>query len=130
MVLPALIIEWMLTVFIVLIVLTVFWNIIRGKINLATVLNETTGPNEPKKVSLSRLQMLIFTLLISGLYLTLSLSSGQLIDIPMNVVALLGVSGGSYVLSKGIQVYKNINSNNDNDNNNNNNNSANNNIGH
>lgn len=128
MVLPALIIEWMLTVFIVLIVLTVFWNIIRGKINLATVLNETTGPNEPKKVSLSRLQMLIFTLLISGLYLTLSLSSGQLIDIPMNVVALLGVSGGSYVLSKGIQAYKNINSNNDNDNNNNN--SANNNIGH
>jgi hypothetical protein len=38
------------------------------------------------------------------LYLTLCLEAGALIDIPNQVLGLLGISGGSYVISKGIQL--------------------------
>jgi hypothetical protein len=57
----------------------------------------------PGKASMSRLQLLLFTFVIAGLYLTLSLEAGYLIEIPNQVLGLLGISGASYVVSKGIQ---------------------------
>ena len=55
---------------------------------------------------MSRLQLLLFTFVIAGLYLTLSLEAGYLIEIPNQVLGLLGISAASYVVSKGIQVNK------------------------
>jgi hypothetical protein len=55
------------------------------------------------KASVARFQLLLFTFVIAGLYLTLSLEAGYLIEIPNQVLGLLGISGASYVVSKGIQ---------------------------
>ncbi|MEA1647824.1 hypothetical protein UAJ10_02165 [Nitrospirillum sp. BR 11164] len=63
----------------------------------------TPPPSTPGKASLSRLQFLLFTFVIAGLYLTLSLEADKFVDIPPQVLGLLGISGGSYVLAKGIQ---------------------------
>jgi hypothetical protein len=55
---------------------------------------------------MSRLQLLLFTFIIAGLYLTLSFGAGYMIEIPNQVLGLLGISGASYVVSKGIQANK------------------------
>lgn len=60
-------------------------------------------PPETPKASMSRLQLLIFTFVIAGVYLVLCLESGTLVQIPENVILLLGVSGGTYAASKGIK---------------------------
>jgi len=70
---------------------------------LKGLLSEPPGPNDPpgdSKASLSRFQFLIFTFVIAGLYLLLCIEAGTLIDIPGNVLALLGISGGTYVVAK------------------------------
>jgi hypothetical protein len=54
------------------------------------------------KASLSRFQFLIFTFVIAGLYLLLSIEAGTFVDIPNNVLGLLGISGGSFLVSKGM----------------------------
>lgn len=64
---------------------------------------QTTTTIVQGKASLSRFQMLIFTFVIAGLYLTLCLEAGSLIDIPNQVLGLIGISGGTLVISKGIQ---------------------------
>jgi hypothetical protein len=60
-------------------------------------------PPEIPKASLSRFQFLIFTFVIAGVYLVLCLETGTFVEIPSNVVLLLGVSGGTYAASKGIK---------------------------
>jgi hypothetical protein len=59
-------------------------------------------PPEVPKASLARFQFLIFTFVIAGVYLVLCLESGRFVEIPQNVILLLGVSGTSYAASKGI----------------------------
>jgi hypothetical protein len=61
------------------------------------------APPEVPKASLSRFQFLVFTFVIAGTYLVLCLESGRFVEIPQNVVLLLGVSGTSYAASKGIK---------------------------
>ena len=58
------------------------------------------GGAEAGKASLSRFQFLLFTFVVAGIYLTLCLESGTFVDIPNGTLALIGISGGSYVLSK------------------------------
>jgi hypothetical protein len=60
-------------------------------------------PPETPKASLGRFQLLIFTFVIAGVYLILCLESGTFVEMPQNVVLLLGVSGGTYAASKGIK---------------------------
>ncbi len=82
----------------------VLYLILCGKIDLTGILSEPRVPgdkNDPK-ASLSRFQFLIFTFVIAGLYLILSLESGNFVDIPDSVLVLLGISGGSYLISKGV----------------------------
>jgi len=108
----ALAMEWVVIVFIAALGVVILYKIFVGQIDLSTVLDEMTdkpngaGPAPKPKASLSRLQMLLFTFVIAGLYLTLCLEAGQLLDIPNQVLGLLGISGGSYVVSKGIQANK------------------------
>lgn len=73
--------------------------ILRNKIDLSNVLSEG-GANT--KASLSRLQMLIFTFAVAGVWLATSFESVALVEIPNSVLGALGISGGSYLLSKGI----------------------------
>lgn len=71
--------------------------------NAAAPARPVRQPPEVPKASASRFQLVIFTFVIGGVYLVLCLESGTLIDIPQNVLWLLGVSGGTYTISKGIK---------------------------
>lgn len=99
-------IGWVVVVFIAAMALLILYKVFTNKIDLTGLLTESTESGGPGKASLSRLQFLIFTFVIAGLYLTLCLEAGELIDIPNQVLGLLGISGGSYVMSKGIQANK------------------------
>jgi hypothetical protein len=102
-----------LALVIVIFALVVAWKILMGKIDLTYLLAEPAGPALPgtdpnappaePKASISRFQFLIFTFVIAGVYLILCLESGRFVDIPENVILLLGVSGTSYAASKGIK---------------------------
>ena len=93
--------------------LVIIWKLITDKIDLRWLLAEPAGPiqagahpDEPgtqPKASISRFQFLIFTFVIAGVYLVLCLESGRFVEIPENVILLLGVSGTSYAASKGIK---------------------------
>ncbi len=101
------------------IAVAIIWALINGTINLKYLIAEPAdpaaqiraqtmvaagaqAPPEVPKASLSRLQFLIFTFVIAGVYLVLSLEAGRFVDIPQNVLLLLGISGTSYVVAKGI----------------------------
>jgi hypothetical protein len=102
-----------LAIVIVVFALIVAWKLIKGDIDLTYLLAEPAGPIQPgadrdepgtqPKASISRFQFLIFTFVIAGVYLILCLESGKFVDIPENVILLLGVSGTSYAASKGIK---------------------------
>ena len=57
---------------------------------------------------MSRFQFLVFTFVVAISFILITVSNNQLKfpDIPPTVLALLGISAGSYIVSKGIQ--KNI----------------------
>lgn len=95
---PVLIFTYITAAAFLAVVVVIILKMISGTIDLSTLLSES-GNN---KASLSRLQFLLFTFVIAGLYLILSLEAGQLIDIPSSALGLLGISGGSYIVSKGI----------------------------
>jgi hypothetical protein len=83
----------------------VLWKVITDRIDLSFLVAEPVVSGvvgEPPKASLSRFQFLIFTFVIAGLYLLLCIEAGTFIDIPTNVLGLLGISGGSFVISKAI----------------------------
>ena len=75
--------------------------ILTGQIDLSDFLVES-GENGSRKASLSRLQFLMFSFVIAGLYLVICVESGTFVDVPPGVLILLGISGGSYVVSKGM----------------------------
>lgn len=87
-----------LIVIIVLTALVVLWKIFIGTINISALLEEP----QSNKASLSRFQFLLFTFVIAGLFLLLSVESGTFVNIPESVLTLLGISAGSYAVSKGI----------------------------
>ena len=81
----------------------VLWKIYDGDISLKGLLAEPPEAGRPvdsAKASMSRFQFLIFTFVIAGLYLLLSIEAGTFVEIPQNVLYLLGISGGTYVVSK------------------------------
>ncbi len=77
--------------------LVVLWKIVTNRIDLTYLIAEPDN-----KASLSRFQFLIFTFVVAGVFLLLCIESGTFVNIPDSVLALLGISGGSYVISKGI----------------------------
>lgn len=92
------------------IVLALAFMVIRAiwtdQINLKYLLSESsvahpgTAPEEPPKASLSRFQFLVFTFVIAGLYLVLSLETGALVNVPEGTLVLLGISGVTYAAGK------------------------------
>lgn len=86
----------------------ILWKIISGNIPLVGIISEPSFDENgkrtvnPGKASLSRFQFLLFTFVVAGLFLMLSIEAGQFVNIPANVLGLMGISGGSFVLSKAI----------------------------
>lgn len=77
----------------------VMWKIFKNEIDLGSIIQEKDSSG---KSSIARFQLLVFTLTIAGLYVILSIEAGTLIDVPAGALALLGISGGSFLISKGI----------------------------
>jgi hypothetical protein len=98
----SLIVAVIVSIIILLLALAVVWQIWRGRLDLAYLLSEPVdkGGDGKPKASLSRFQFLVFTFVIAGLYLVLSLEAGTLIEVPNGALMLLGISGGSYLISK------------------------------
>lgn len=98
-----LVMGWTLTIFIGLLALIILWLIITGKIDLKLLISEKDGA-----ASLSRFQFLIFTFVIAMSLFYLIALHGNYPNIPGEILALLGISGGSYVVSKGIQTSRDV----------------------
>ncbi len=99
----ALVMGYTLTGIIGLLGLMVIWLIYSGKINLAKLISEENGD-----ASMSRFQFLVFTFVISLslFFIVVSLAyKGEpgFPPIKADILALLGISGGSYLISKGVQ---------------------------
>jgi len=87
----------------------VLWKMVSGEIDLSHIVsepekyddagNKTAGSG---KTSLSRFQFLLFTFVTAGLFLMLSIEAGAFVNIPSNVLGLIGISSGSYVISKAV----------------------------
>jgi len=96
-----------ISIIILLFALLVLWRIYQNQIDISGILLEPPSPTAPvgtpPKASLSRFQFLIFTFVIAGLFLLLSIEAGTFVDVPNNVLAMLGISGGSYLVSKAAQ---------------------------
>jgi len=90
---------WVIAIAFTALSFLVLLRIYQNKIDLSNMLSETGTTN---KASMSRFQFLLFTYIIGGVYLILCLETGSLIEIPANVLGLMGISAGSYAVSKGI----------------------------
>ncbi|MGV6850220.1 MAG: hypothetical protein ACWA5A_17750 [Marinibacterium sp.] len=77
---------------------TVVWQLVRRE-ELRGIIQE---PDASRKASLSRFQFLVFTFVVAGLFLMLSIESGTLVEIPTSVLTLIGLSGGTFVVSKAV----------------------------
>lgn len=89
----------------------VLWKIVTGEIQLTGIIAEPAEPGakdekgkqkETGKASLSRFQFLLFTFVVAGLFLMLSIEAGAFVNIPANVLGLIGLSGGSFIVSKAV----------------------------
>ena len=92
---------WIVTVFIGLLEGLVLYKILDGTIKLDKLISESNGD-----ASLSRFQFLIFTFVIAMSLFFVIVSQNPIAfpsEIPAGIFSLLGISGGTYVISKGIQ---------------------------
>ena len=98
------VVGWMLAIFIAALGLLVLYKIVRGDIQLEGLLTDPDG-----KASLSRFQFLIFTFVIAMSLFLIIISKGPGFPetIPGEIFALLGISGGSFLVSKGITANEN-----------------------
>ena len=98
-----LVIGWILTIVISLVLLKIVWKIWADEIDLTFLISDELG-----YASLSRFQMLLFTFVIAMSLFYLIVIKADFPALPKEILALLGISGGSYVLSKGIQASRDV----------------------
>ena len=92
------VIGWIVAIFIGAMGAVIVWKILTNKIDLTNLISETNG-----HASLSRFQFLIFTFVIAMSLFLIVTKTGEFPAISAELIGLLGISGGSYVVSKGIQ---------------------------
>jgi len=82
----------------------VLWHVLWGTIKLDGLIAELNpaSPDDFGKASLSRFQFLLFTFVVAGLFLLLSIETGAFVSIPGDVLGLMGISGGTFVVSKAV----------------------------
>jgi sterol desaturase/sphingolipid hydroxylase (fatty acid hydroxylase superfamily) len=97
----------LISAILLLFAMIVLWKIYKNEINLEGLLTEPAKPADPPgtppKASLARFQFLVFSFVVAGLFLLLSIEAGTFVEIPNNVLGLLGISGGSYLVSKAMK---------------------------
>jgi uncharacterized BrkB/YihY/UPF0761 family membrane protein len=101
----ALVMGWIVTVLIAAFALAIIYKMIKGDINLMYLIAGAEGD-----ASLARFQFLVFTFVIAlGLFLIiLSVNPPAFpATVPGGILALLGISGGSYVTSKAVDANAN-----------------------
>ncbi|HEY2961853.1 MAG TPA: hypothetical protein VGJ37_05520 [Pyrinomonadaceae bacterium] len=101
----ALVMGWIITVLIAAFALAIIYKMIKGDIDLMYLIAGADGD-----ASLSRFQFLIFTFVIAlGLFLIVLSANPPAFptSIPGGILALLGISGGSYVTSKAVDANAN-----------------------
>ncbi len=98
-------IGWIITIFIGMLAFIIIVKVWKGDIDLNYIISDELG-----YASLSRFQFLIFTFVVamSLFYLIVIGQPPKYPIIPSEILALLGISGGSYVLSKGIQTSRDV----------------------
>lgn len=98
-------IGWILTIFIGLLAVIILVKVWRNEIDLEYLISDERG-----YASLSRFQFLIFTFVIAMclFYLVVINARPEFPPVPNQILALLGISGGSYVMSKGIQSSRDV----------------------
>ena len=74
-----------------------------GKIDIGTLLSESGGG-----ASISRFQLLIFTFVVAISFFLVVVHTDGLPNVPGTVLVLLGISAGTYGVSKGIQAAGNL----------------------
>lgn len=90
-----------LLIFLFFLSIAVLLDILLGNINLSALLEELSGG-----ASMSRFQLLVFTFVIAFSFFIV-VTSGETASfpqIPNSVLILLGVSAGTYGVSKGLQI--------------------------
>lgn len=83
----------------------VLWKLADGSIPLGGLIAEPAEPGSGEKfgkASLSRFQFLVFTFVVAGLFLMLCIETGAFVEIPANVLGLIGLSGGGFIVSKAV----------------------------
>lgn len=98
-----LVIGWILTIFLGVLALILLFRIATNKISLKYIISDDRG-----YASLSRFQFMIFTFVIAMTLFYLVAIDGKYPVIPNQILALLGISGGSYVVAKGIQTSRDV----------------------
>src|ERR1700682_798000 len=96
----ALVMGWIIAILLGSFALVIIYDMFIGKINLQYLISGADGD-----ASLSRFQFLIFTFVIAmGLFLIILSVNPPAFPptIPGGILALLGISGGSYVTSKAV----------------------------
>ena len=91
---------WIMVIFVGALAVIILWKIYTNDIDLKKLLSEQNGD-----ASMSRFQFLIFTFVIAlmWIYLFFCNECKEFPNIPPGVLGLMGISGGTYVVSKGIQ---------------------------
>ncbi len=79
--------------------LVILMKIATDRIDLGSIISDGDSGG---KTSISRFQLLVFTMTIAGLYVILSIENGQLIEVPNGALALLGISSSAFVVSKAV----------------------------
>ena len=108
----AVVVGWLLAVFLGGVVIILLYLMISGKIDLTQLISEPLKPGDPPAAhgdaSMSRFQLLVFTFVIAMSLFLIVVANKAVPDVPTSIVGLLGVSGGSYVISKGIQANRDV----------------------
>jgi dolichyl-phosphate-mannose--protein O-mannosyl transferase len=91
---------WVMVIFVGVLAVIILWKIFRNEIDLKKLISEANGD-----ASMSRFQFLIFTFVIAlmWIYLFFCNECKEFPNIPNGVLGLMGISGGTYAVSKGIQ---------------------------
>lgn len=98
----ALLIGIIIAVILLAFALAIVIKIYNGDIDVSSLFCEPGKDGAKGKASMGRFQLLIFTFVIAGLFFLLSLEAGTFVNIPENVLWLLGISVGGFGASKQI----------------------------
>jgi hypothetical protein len=98
-----LVIGWILTIFLGVLAVIFLYRVAINDISLRYLISDDRG-----YASLSRFQFLVFTFVIAMTLFYLIVMRGDYPPVPNQILALLGISGGSYVVSKGIQTSRDV----------------------